>query len=94
MSSPQSIGRKSRVTPACRTLAALSMRQLMFATLAALPLLGSAAHAAESYPAKSVRIVVPFSPGGATDVVTRIVAQRLNDAWQRQVVVTQKSARD
>src|SRR4051812_24520375 len=47
----------------------------------------SLADAAESYPARAVRIIVPFPPGGATDVVTRIVAQRLTDTWKRQVVV-------
>jgi tripartite-type tricarboxylate transporter receptor subunit TctC len=39
------------------------------------------------YPAKTIRFIVPFPPGGATDVVTRVVAQKLNDHWQRQVVV-------
>src|SRR5688572_10496202 len=43
--------------------------------------------AAESYPAKTIRFIVPFPPGGATDVVTRVVAQRLNEAWKRQAVV-------
>lgn len=46
-----------------------------------------AAHAADPYPAKAIRIIVPFPPGGATDVVTRVVAQKLNDTWKKQVVV-------
>ena len=41
---------------------------------------------AQDYPNKTVRIVVPFPPGGATDVVTRIVAQKLTDQFGRQVV--------
>ncbi len=45
------------------------------------------AHAAEAYPEKTIRFIVPFPPGGATDVVTRVVAQKLNDEWKRQVVV-------
>ncbi len=46
-----------------------------------------AAHAwAQDYPNKTVRIVVPFTPGGATDIVTRIVAQKLTDQLGRQVV--------
>ena len=42
--------------------------------------------AAEGYPTKTIRFIVPFPPGGATDVVTRVVAQKLNEAWKRQVV--------
>ena len=42
--------------------------------------------AAQEYPNRTIRIVVPFPPGGATDVVTRIVAQKLTDQMGRQVV--------
>ena len=34
-----------------------------------------------------IRIVVPFTPGGGTDVITRIVAQRLAEAWKTPVIV-------
>ena len=46
----------------------------------------SSALAADPYPARTVRFIVPFPPGGATDVVTRVVAQKLNEAWKRQIV--------
>ena len=42
---------------------------------------------AQGYPAKSIRFIVPFPPGGATDVVTRVVAQKLNEQYKRQVAV-------
>ena len=53
---------------------------------AALMLIVCAAQA-QTYPAKPVRIIVPFPPGGATDIVTRIVAQKLNEIWGQTIVV-------
>ena len=61
------------------------LRMLFAAAAAVLP--AQPAHAADGYPTKSIRFIVPFPPGGATDVVTRVVAQKLNEAWKRQVVV-------
>ena len=43
--------------------------------------------AAQSYPAKPVRLIIPFSAGGAADVPGRIVTQRLSDAFKQQVLV-------
>jgi tripartite-type tricarboxylate transporter receptor subunit TctC len=61
------------------------MRRFLMAAAAAL--LAHAAHAADPYPARTIRFIVPFPPGGATDVVTRVVAQKLNESWKRQAVV-------
>jgi tripartite-type tricarboxylate transporter receptor subunit TctC len=56
--------------------------------LIALLLLCVAAHVqAQAYPAKTVRIVVGFAPGGSTDVTARIMAQELTRLWNQQVVV-------
>jgi tripartite-type tricarboxylate transporter receptor subunit TctC len=42
---------------------------------------------AQTYPAKPIHIVVPFAPGGITDVVARALGQRLSEAWKQQVIV-------
>lgn len=46
---------------------------------------------AQTYPAKTVRIIVPFSAGGATDIVTRLLAQKLTEAWKQQVVADNRA---
>jgi len=54
----------------------------LFATLCAL-----SAFARADYPSKPIRILVPFVPGGATDILARLVGQNLTQAWGQQVVV-------
>jgi tripartite-type tricarboxylate transporter receptor subunit TctC len=54
---------------------------------AAIALLAPALACAQAYPVKPVRIVAPFPPGGTTDTMCRIVAQRLTESLGKQVVV-------
>jgi tripartite-type tricarboxylate transporter receptor subunit TctC len=46
---------------------------------------------AQAYPSKTIRMVVPFAPGGTTDLLGRIAAEHLQNAWGANVVVENKS---
>ena len=46
-------------------------------------------HAA-TWPERAVRIVIPFPPGGTSDVVARLMAERLSAAWGQPVIVDSK----
>jgi len=66
--------------------AILRLSLIACACLAPLP-----ATAADSYPAKPVRIVVPFGPGGVADVTIRVIAQKLSERMGQQFVVENKA---
>jgi len=62
------------------------MRSLII--ILALAFVGSAD--AQSYPAKPVRLLVGFAPGGGTDIIARLLAQSLTERWGQPVVVENK----
>lgn len=57
---------------------------LAVATAAMLPM---HAWGQQAYPARPVKIIVPYAPGGSTDTVGRFVAQRLGEIWSQQVLI-------
>ncbi len=63
------------------------MRNSIAGLMAVAVMLGAGAAAAQNYPVKPVRVVVPWPPGGANDIVGRIVAQRLGDQTGQQFVI-------
>lgn len=59
--------------------------------LVATGVLAAAGASAQTYPAKNVQVVVPYTPGGSIDVVTRAVARKLTELWGRNVVVDNRA---
>jgi tripartite-type tricarboxylate transporter receptor subunit TctC len=66
-------------------------RRAVLAGLVAAPLIARHGFAQSAYPNKQIRMVVPFAPGGTTDLLGRIVAQHLTEAWGQQVIVDNKA---
>lgn len=68
-------------------------RRAALATLAACALTVTAgpASAQDNWPDKPVRVVVPFAPGGSTDVIARMVGQRLSTLWNQPVVIENRA---
>ena len=62
------------------------MTFLFFTTAGAIALLAIAPALAQKYPSKPVRMIVPYSPGGPTDILARAVAQSLSESGGQPVL--------
>lgn len=72
----------------------MPVRKLLLAFVTvplAIAALGAAAQKPDTYPQRPVRLLVPYAPGGATDIIARQLATRLHDAWGVGVVVDNRS---
>ncbi len=47
----------------------------------------SGSHAAENWPTKPIRMIVPWNPGGTSDTIARILGQKMTEAWGQQIVI-------
>lgn len=65
--------------------------EALFASAAAVAIIAGAPLAgvvhAQAYPAKPIRMIVPFAPGGPNDVIGRIVGQKLTETWGQPVII-------
>jgi tripartite-type tricarboxylate transporter receptor subunit TctC len=73
-------------TPSKRSFV-LSALTLSLGLTASLASTGAAAQTAATYPNKPIRLVVPFTPGGSTDILARAIGQELTKAWGQSVVI-------
>ena len=66
-------------------------RRSLLATAALVAAVPGAARAQAGYPSKPVRLIVPFAPGGTTDIVARVVAEKINAHLGQTLIVDNKA---
>jgi tripartite-type tricarboxylate transporter receptor subunit TctC len=54
-------------------------------------LLAPSLAAGQAYPSKTIRVVVPFPPGGTSDIIGRTLGQKLSEAWKQPVVMDNRA---
>ena len=76
---------------AATAFASSAVSRRVFATLcAAIALALPMSASAQAWPVKPVRLIVPFPAGGATDIIGRLVAQKMSEVWGQTVIVDNK----
>jgi tripartite-type tricarboxylate transporter receptor subunit TctC len=65
------------------------LARALLTTAALLMAITAAAHA-QTYPAKAIRLVIPFPPGGSTDLTGRVLGAKLGETFGQQVIVANR----
>ncbi|MES2562372.1 MAG: tripartite tricarboxylate transporter substrate-binding protein, partial [Pseudomonadota bacterium] len=69
----------------------MNLRTASAALLAALISCATSAAFAQAYPTKAVRLIVPFAAGGSTDIIARVLGQKLNEMWGQPVLIDNRA---
>src|SRR6266478_5936414 len=86
---PHRLGRRSRERPRDGGRTSMPTRRVLALAIAALALAMTGAHesTAQSYPSRPITIIVPFSAGGTTDVIARILSEHMSRTLGQQLIV-------
>jgi tripartite-type tricarboxylate transporter receptor subunit TctC len=72
-------------------IALMQRRSLIVTSIAAASLFAAGGAWAQAYPSKPVRLVVPFAPGGTTDIVARVLSEKINGPLGQTMIVENKA---
>ena len=64
---------------------------MLWLALPSIPVNAQSVATSADYPRRSVRLLVPFAPGGGTDIIARLTAQKVSEAWGQPIVVDNRS---
>lgn len=64
-----------------------TLKRISAPVVTAIAVIASVPAAAQDYPSKAVRMIVPYLPGGSTDIVARILSARMTESFKQQVIV-------